>query len=119
MSNIEAGHEPEPLGSPDPLDPRPAATIQGRLRIARGLYTKKEFGERMGGIDPDTICNYEDGKTTRLKPYILAAWAKESPVPGVTLEWLIGDWTVPKGDENGTMSAHPLVIARPSDLMPV
>jgi transcriptional regulator with XRE-family HTH domain len=86
MSNIE----PEP----DPLDPRPAATIQGRLEIARGHYTQKEFGEKIHR-DANTVSNYESGATQRLDPLVLEAWVKASPLDCVTLEWLIGDWVKP------------------------
>lgn len=102
----------------EPTRPDPAVEIRGRLFAARGRYTKEEFAVRMGGIDPDTICNYESGKTTRLNIRTLRDWAWASDVPGVTLEWLIGDWTVPKGGApHGPMSADPLVLVHPSDLV--
>ena len=110
MSNIEPGHEPEP----DPLDPRPAATIQGRLRIARDHYSQAEFGEKIHR-DGNTVSNYESGATQRLDPLVLEAWVKASPLDCVTLEWLVGDWVKPPRG-NG-MSTDPLVIAHPSDLM--
>jgi len=116
MSNIDAGDEHMP-STPDPLDPRPARTIQGRLAIARGHYTQKEFGEKIHR-DQNTVSNYESGATQRLDPLVLEAWAKASPLDCVTLEWLIGDWVKPhKGDEAGPMSAEPLVIAHPSDMV--
>jgi len=106
MSNIE----PEP----DPLDPRPAATIQGRLEIARGHYTQREFGEKIHR-DGNTVSNYESGATQRLDPLVLEAWVKASPLDCVTLEWLIGDWVKPPR-RNG-MSADPLVRRQTSDLV--
>jgi len=109
MSNIDAGNEPEP----EPTGPDPAAEIRGRLFIARGRYTHEEFAARVG-VYPETIGNYESGKTRRMSWRTLRDIAAASDVPGVTLDWLIGDWVKPpKGDE---MSADPLVIAHPSRL---
>ena len=106
MSNIDAGNEPEP----EPTRPDPAAEIRGRLFIARGRYSHDEFAARMG-VYPETVGNWESGKTRRLDSRGLRDWAAASDVPGVTLEWLIGDYVKPP--KGGEMSDDPLVITHP------
>jgi len=96
-----------------PLDPiQPRRFAAGCSSLAAG--TPMTSSPARVGVYPETIGNYESGKTRRMSWRTLRDIAAASDVPGVTLDWLIGDWVKPsKGDE---MSADPLVIAHPSHL---
>lgn len=71
----------------------PTWSLQDRLRKARqhAQLEQDELAERIG-VSPNTISNYETGRTTRHQRVVLRQWALATGVP---LAWII------EGDDIG------------------